>query len=39
MNLNFHWYDEATILDRLNEKSISWKVYFGDFPLSLLFTH
>src|SRR3984893_16901503 len=39
MNLNFHWYDQATIFDRLNEKSISWKVYFGDFPLSLLFTH
>jgi phospholipase C len=39
MNLNFHWYDQATIFDRLNEKAISWKVYFGDFPLSLLFTH
>jgi len=39
MNLNYHWYDQATIFDRLNEKSISWKVYFGDFPLSLLFTH
>jgi len=39
MNLNFYWYDQATIFDRLNEKAISWKVYFGDFPLSLLFTH
>ncbi len=39
MDLNFHWYDQATIFDRLNEKAISWKVYFGDFPLSLLFPH
>jgi len=39
MNLNLHWYDQPTIFDRLNEKSISWKVYFGDTPLSLLFTH
>jgi phospholipase C len=39
MNLNLHWYDQATIFDRLNEKAVKWKVYFGDFPLSLLFTH
>ena len=39
MNLNLHWYDQPTIFDRLNEKSISWKVYAGDFPLSFLFTH
>ena len=39
MNLNLHWYDQPTIFDRLNEKSIKWKVYFGDFPLSFLFTH
>jgi phospholipase C len=39
MNLNLHWYDQATIFDRLNEKSIDWKVYFGDTPLSLLFVH
>ena len=39
MNLNLHWYDQPTIFDRLNEKSIDWKVYFGDTPLSLLFVH
>ena len=39
MNLNLHWYDQPTIFDRLNEKSIGWKVYFGDTPLSLLFVH
>jgi phospholipase C len=39
MNLNLHWYDQETIFDRLNEKAIKWKVYFGDFPLSLLFVH
>jgi phospholipase C len=39
MNLNLHWYDQPTIFDRLNEKSVSWKVYFGDTPLSLLFVH
>jgi phospholipase C len=39
MNLNLHWYDQPTLFDRLNEKSIDWKVYFGDTPLSLLFVH
>src|SRR5262245_1563593 len=39
MNLNLHWYDQETIFDRLNEKAVQWKVYFGDFPLSLLFVH
>jgi phospholipase C len=39
MNLNLHWYDQPTIFDRLNERSIDWKVYFGDTPLSFLFVH
>ena len=39
MNLNLHWYDQPTVFDRLNEKSIDWKVYFGDTPLSMLFVH
>lgn len=39
MNLNLHWYDQPTLFDRLNEKSIDWRVYFGDTPLSLLFVH
>ncbi len=39
LNLNWHWYDQPTIYDRLNEKNISWKVYFGDVPNSLLLVH
>jgi phospholipase C len=39
MNLNLHWYDQPTIFDRLNEKGIDWRVYFGDTPLSFLFVH
>jgi len=39
MNLNLHWYDQPTVFDRLNEKGIDWRVYFGDTPLSFLFVH
>jgi phospholipase C len=39
MDLNLHWYDQSTIFDRLNEQSVSWAVYHGDTPLSLLLTH
>jgi len=39
MNLRVHWYDQPTLFDRLNEQRISWKVYSGDAPLSLLFAH
>ena len=39
MTLNLHWYNQPTIFDRLNEKKIPWKVYFGDAPLSLLFVN
>ncbi len=39
MNLNLHWYDQPTVFDRLNERGISWRVYFGDTPLSFLFVH
>lgn len=38
-NWNLHWYNQPTLFDRLNEKNIPWKVYFGDFPLSFLFVH
>jgi phospholipase C len=34
MNANLHWYDQTTLYDRLNEKSIPWKIYFGDIPQS-----
>jgi phospholipase C len=36
MNANLHWYNQTTLYDRLNEKKISWKIYFGDVPQSLV---
>ena len=39
MSLNLHWYSQPTLFDRLNEKKIPWKVYFGDAPLSFLFVN
>lgn len=39
LSLNLHWYDQATIFDRLNEQGIPWKIYFGDIPSSLLLVH
>ncbi|MEO9320319.1 MAG: alkaline phosphatase family protein [Nitrososphaera sp.] len=39
MDLNLHWYDQPTVFDRLNEKGISWKVYFGDIPVSEILVH
>ena len=35
----FLHYDQDTIYDRLNEQGISWKVYHGDIPQSLVLTH
>ena len=37
--LNWHWYNQTTLFDRLNQSKMDWKVYCGDAPLSLLFTH
>ncbi len=34
-----HLYDQPTVYQRLSEKNTSWKIYFGDFPQSLLLTH
>lgn len=39
MDLNFHWYDQPTLFDRLNERKKAWRVYYGDTPLSLLLVH
>jgi phospholipase C len=36
MPTDLHWYDQVTLFDRLNEQRKSWRVYFGDAPLSLL---
>ena len=38
-NPNLHWYDQDTIFDRLNDRGISWNIYYGDWPQSLLLTH
>jgi phospholipase C len=35
----FLGYDQDTIFDRLNEKGVSWRVYFGDVPQSLVLRH
>ena len=35
-NLNWHWYDQTTLYDRLNAASISWRIYYGDVPQSLV---
>lgn len=32
-------YDQDTIFDRLNERGIPWRVYYGDVPLSLVLSH
>jgi len=32
-------YDQDTIFDRLNERDVSWRVYCGDVPISLVLTH
>jgi phospholipase C len=31
-----HLYDQPTVFQRLNEKNISWRIYYGDVPQSLL---
>jgi phospholipase C len=38
-NLNWHWYDQATLYDRLNAQKISWRIYYGDVPQSLVLVH
>jgi phospholipase C len=32
-------YDQDTIFDRLNARKISWRVYYGDIPHSLVMSH
>lgn len=38
-NLNWHWYDQITLYDRLNAANISWRIYYGDVPQSLVLVH
>ena len=35
---NLHIYDQVTVYDRLQEQRISWKIYYGDVPQSLVLT-
>jgi phospholipase C len=39
LDANLHWYDQTTLYDRLNEKNIDWRIYYGDVPQSLLLVH
>ena len=32
-------YDQDTLFDRLNERGIKWRIYFGDVPNSLVLRH
>ena len=36
---NWHDYNQTTLYDRLNERNISWKIYFDDIPQSLQLTN
>lgn len=35
---NLHIYDQVTVYDRLEERKIGWKIYYGDVPQSLVLT-
>jgi phospholipase C len=35
----FLHYDQDTIYDRLNAQGVSWRIYYGDVPQSLVLTH
>jgi phospholipase C len=39
LDANLHWYDQTTLYDRLDEKRISWRIYYGDVPQSLILVH
>jgi phospholipase C len=35
-NPTIHLYDQTTVYQRLSEKNVSWRIYYGDVPQSLL---
>jgi phospholipase C len=39
LDANLHWYNQTTLYDRLNEKQIEWRIYYGDVPQSLILVH
>ena len=34
-----HAYDQTTVYDLFSQQNVSWKIYYGDIPQSLLLTH
>jgi phospholipase C len=36
---HWHRYNQTTVFDRLNKRSVSWNIYFGDIPQSLTLSH
>jgi phospholipase C len=38
-NLQLSRYNQTTLYDRLNEQGISWGIYYGDVPQSLILEH
>ncbi|MGH7933791.1 MAG: alkaline phosphatase family protein, partial [Candidatus Binataceae bacterium] len=36
---NWHWYDQVTLYDRLNDSRKRWSFYYGDIPQSLILVH
>jgi N-acetylmuramoyl-L-alanine amidase len=38
-DLNLHRYNQTTLYDRLNEQGISWRIFYGDVPQSLVLEH
>ncbi len=34
-----HLYDQPTLYDELSKANVNWRIYYGDFPQSLVFTH
>jgi phospholipase C len=38
-NSNLHIYNERTLYDELNDAGVSWRIYFGNIPQSLVMTH
>jgi phospholipase C len=37
--LQWHFYDQTTVYDRLNDAGKEWRIYYGDVPQSLLLVH
>ncbi len=38
LNPGVHLYDQPTVYQRLSERNVSWRIYYGDVPQSLVMT-